>query len=111
VRKPETPAQKSIRRRRQIERREIHAARLRKKYATNRAYRRKKIREARRQTKRRTTAAKGELAERRAAKRYYASIDWKKLMEEQPTILYAWEIEHPTYIVESPGRQRQIERW
>jgi hypothetical protein len=98
-------------RRRQIDRREKDNAALRKKYRSDAAYRRRKIREARRQTKRRTTAQKGELAERRAAKHYYASVDWKKLMEEQPTILTAWELQHPTYIVESPGHQRQIERW
>jgi hypothetical protein len=98
-------------RRQQIDRREKENRRLREKYRSNAAYRRRKLKAARRQTKRLSAAKKGELSERRCAQRFYARVNWKKLMDEQPTILYWRDLAHPTYIVESPGRKTEIEQW
>jgi hypothetical protein len=87
------------------------AAAVRRKYARNRAYRKKKIAAARRQTKRLTTAKKGELAERRCMLRSLTRDSWNKIFDAQPTILDAWQIENASYIIiEASGKLRR-ERW
>jgi len=113
VSKPETPAQKSIRRRRQIDRREKTNAELREKYRDDAGYRAAKVEASRRQNAALTTAKKGELTERRCAKRARAHPEPRSwwFVLERPVTLTRNEIEHPTYIVIDPRGKRSIEFW
>jgi hypothetical protein len=115
ARKPESPAAKSRRRRRQINRREEDNAKLRKKYATNSEYRFAKLAARREQTARLTTSDRAVLNERACAKRWrdrqflLRSSSWPK-HELELSVILTQELLRPMYIIERDGK-REIENW
>jgi hypothetical protein len=98
-----------------IDHREQLAAAVRRKYARNRAYRKKKIAAARRQSRRRTLEQKAIIAERRCMLR------WKPLARtpqsrrpqwsEYGHTISLWELMHPRYVIEHPNGRRELEVW
>jgi hypothetical protein len=113
--KPETPGQKSRRRRRQIANREKDNAKLRKKYKHDSAYRFAKIEASRRHTHSMTTHTRGVQSERRCAKRwrdrqFLLRSAWPKHELEVGSVVLLSELMRPVYVVELDGK-RQIEIW
>jgi hypothetical protein len=115
VSKPETPAQKSIRRRRQIDRRDDDNKKARAKYAEDTAYRNAKLEAARRQTAALNTHQKGLNSERRCAKRFrdrqsLVRSSWNKDQLATGSVILLQELMNPRYIIEHDGK-RESERW
>jgi hypothetical protein len=98
-----------------IDHREQLAAAVRRKYARNRAYRKKKIAAARRQSRQRTLEQKAIIAERRCMLRWKPHARtpqsrWPQWSEYGHTILLQ-ELMHPRYIIEHPNGRRELEVW
>ena len=113
--KPETEAQKSVRRRRRIAARETDNAKARARRKSDPVWRESRQREARERRRKLTTNDKGRINERQCARRALPHArelrsSWQDILEHA-SVITTHELRFGHYIVQSPGHRREHELW